>query len=413
MTTQTNPATRRPAPNSTRLRVVLLCDVLDGEQQRFLDAYEQIRHQVAAVRGHVTDQLCQSIENPSQWLITSEWDSSEPFLTWVDSAEHRAMVKPLHGCLRNTRSLRFTVMRETSGTETFDGGVPITDGIVRHALTFTVKPGAEQKVAQILQGYTSPAAEVDGQTRLCRTSLFMQGNRVVRAVEVAGDLVAALRHVAMQPEVRAVEEAINPYLVEDRDLADPESARFFFMRAALPMVHHAAVADPPAGVTRHALLYPVREGSGPAAAGFLGRQDQLAIEDERSPLVAGTVFQRADTVVRVIDLAVAPETVPALAVGVVGERSAAVLSRLLELDGHDLHSEADLDRFRAACEMALITDRRAKGSEGPAKPAARKAKADGAAPAAPAARAAAPAEADPPAKPAKQPKAAARKAKGA
>ena len=40
-------------------------------------------------------------------------------------------------------------------------------------------------------------------------SLFMRGNRVVRAVEVTGDLGNAMRHVAAQPEVRAVEEAIN------------------------------------------------------------------------------------------------------------------------------------------------------------------------------------------------------------
>lgn len=362
MPTQTNTVQRRPAQNSTRLRVVLMCDVLDGEQQRFLDAYEQIRHQVAAVRGHVTDQLCQSIENPSQWLITSEWDSAEPFLSWVDSAEHRAMVKPLHGCLRSTRSLRYTVMRETTGTKTVDGGVPITDGIVRHALTFTVKPGSQEKVAQILAGYTSPAAEVDGHTRLLRTSLFMQGNRVVRAVEVAGDLVAALRHVAMQPEVRAVEEAINPYLEEDRDLADPESARFFFMRAALPMVHRAALAETPAGVTRHALLYPVRAGSGPAAAGFLGRQDQLAVQEKRHPLVASTIFQRGDTLVRVVDLAAPPESAPAVALGVAGPRAAGVLSRLLELDGQNLRGEAAIDRVRAQCEMALITDRHAKGA---------------------------------------------------
>jgi len=51
---------------------------------------------------------------------------------------------------------------------------------------------------------------------------------------VTGDLGNAMRHVAAQPEVRAVEEAINPYLEEARDFSDPTSVRAFFARAALP-----------------------------------------------------------------------------------------------------------------------------------------------------------------------------------
>ncbi len=52
--------------DGSRLRVVLLVDVYDGAQQEFLEAYEQLCNQVASVPGHVSDQLCQSIENPSQ-----------------------------------------------------------------------------------------------------------------------------------------------------------------------------------------------------------------------------------------------------------------------------------------------------------------------------------------------------------
>lgn len=64
--------------DGSRLRVVLLVDVHDGAQRQFLEAYEQLCNQVASVPGHVSDQLCQSIENPSQWLITSEWESAPP-----------------------------------------------------------------------------------------------------------------------------------------------------------------------------------------------------------------------------------------------------------------------------------------------------------------------------------------------
>lgn len=99
--------------DGSRLRVILLLDLHDGAQNQFLEAYEHMRNQVASTPGHISDQLCQSIENPSQWLITSEWESAPPFLAWVNSEEHVAMVQPLHSCVRDTRSLRFSVLRET------------------------------------------------------------------------------------------------------------------------------------------------------------------------------------------------------------------------------------------------------------------------------------------------------------
>ncbi|MGP3984921.1 SchA/CurD-like domain-containing protein [Streptomyces sp. KR80] len=356
--------------DGSRLRVVLLLDLKDGAQQRFLEAYERLRQQVASVPGHVSDQLCQSIENPSQWLITSEWESAPPFLTWVNSEEHVEMVQPLHSCVRDTRSLRFSVLRETPeirplGPRTSKGTLQTSprlgDGVVRHALTFTVKPGSEAAVAEILADYASPEARVDDTTRLRRTSLFMHGNRVVRTVEVQGDLVAALRHVARQPEVRAVEEAINPHLEQDRDLGDPDSARLFFTRAALPAVHHVATAGPePESVRRHAVLYPVKPGCGMAVARLLAHQGELVASDPSSPVSASTVFQRDDVVVRLIDLRGPLDRELGPALGVTSRRKAAVLGRLVDAgtDG-ELTDEDHLARFLARCDMDLITDRRA------------------------------------------------------
>ncbi|MGW3356989.1 SchA/CurD-like domain-containing protein [Streptomyces bungoensis] len=327
--------------DGSRLRVVLLVDVYDGAQQQFLEAYEQLCNQVASVPGHVSDQLCQSIENPSQWLITSEWESAPPFLTWVNSEEHVQMVEPLHSCVRDTRSLRFHIVRETGGAagrqevgqRRLQAHPRIGDGLIRHALTFTVRPGTEEKVAKILAEYASPEARVDDTTRLCRTSLFMHGNRVVRAIEVRGDLLAALRHVSRQPEVRAVEAAINPYLEQDRDLDDQESARMFFTRAALPAVHHVSAEGAPDG-KRMALFYPARQDRGMRLAELLAQADSAAAEDPASPVLRSTVFQRDDVVVRLVDVRDERDAVPEVPAG---------LRELL--DGE-------------AARMDLITDRR-------------------------------------------------------
>lgn len=353
--------------DGSRLRVILLLDLQDGAQQRFMEAYEHLRNRVASVPGHISDQLCQSIENPSQWLITSEWESAPPFLAWVNSEDHVEMVQPLHSCVRDTRSLRFSVLRETPELPVYaepsarklQAAPRVGDGTVRHALTFTVRSGSEAEVARILSEYESPAAQVDEHTRLRRTSLFMHGNRVVRAIEVQGDLIAALRHVARQPEVRAVEEAINPYLEQERDLDNPESARVFFTRAALPAVHHVGRGRTEPGTERHALSYPVKPDCGMAVARLLARQAELAADDPTSPVMASTVFQRDDIVVRLVDMRGPLERDPASALGINGHRTPGVLGRLLRLETDDeLESDQSVARLLARCAMEPVTDRR-------------------------------------------------------
>ena len=357
--------------DGSRLRVILLLDLYEGAQEQFLDAYEHMRNKVASVPGHISDQLCQSIENPSQWLITSEWESAPPFLAWVNSEEHVETVRPMHNCVRDTRSMRYSILREThpgrqaapeAATAGLQSAARVGDGVARHALTFTVKPGSESKVAELLAGYQSPKAQVDDTTRLRRSSLFMHGNRVVRAVEVEGDLLAALRHVARQPEIRAVEEAINPYLEQDRDLTDPDSARVFFTRAALPAVHHVVAGRPePSGVRRHALYYPAVEGRGMELARFLAHQDEAAADDPDSPVHASTVFQRDDIVVRLVDVTGELDLDPLAALGIKGAGKAAELERLLDgaaigVEG-SLDSERNLNRLLAHADMLPVTDR--------------------------------------------------------
>ncbi|WP_328723162.1 antibiotic biosynthesis monooxygenase [Streptomyces sp. NBC_00247] len=359
--------------DGSRLRVILLLDLHDGAQNQFLEAYEHMRNQVASIPGHISDQLCQSIENPSQWLITSEWESAPPFLTWVNSEEHVATVQPLHSCVRDTRSLRFSVLRETgaafeSTPEHAKGRLQsaprLGNGVVRHALTFTVKPGTEEIVAKILADYDSPQAQVNENTRLLRTSLFMRGNRVVRAVEIEGDLMAALRHVSRQPEVRAVEEAINPYLEQDRDLSDSNSARLFFTRAALPAVHHVTAGrHDAADVQRHALFYQAKEGCGMALARLFAGQDEEAADDVASPVESSTIFQRDDVVVRLLEVSGPLDAQPTQALGIGGDRKAAMLERLLDGGSQGMpRDDAEAARFLADAEMNLITDRRSAES---------------------------------------------------
>ncbi|WND35138.1 SchA/CurD-like domain-containing protein [Streptomyces sp. BB1-1-1] len=367
--------------DGSRVRVVLMLDIHDGMQQEFLDAYDGIRDRVAAVPGHVSDQLCQSVDNPTQWLLTSEWESAEPFLAWVNSEEHLETVEPLQDYVRDTHSLRYSVLRETAGEEppSAAAGEPlraaprIGSNVVRHALTFTVRSGSEEEVARLLAGYAPPDARVDDSGRLLRTSVFLHGNRVVRAVEVQGDLQTALRHVARQPAVRAVEEALNPYLEQKRDLRDPRDARRFFTRAAMPAVHHVASTDEADArrPQRVALLYPVRPGAGPELARLLARQDAAAAQAPDNPVLGATVFHRDDLVVRLVDMDGDPDDAlafvlglhgPADGPGATGGAGVAVAERLLDtaalgIDG-PLTETRTLSQLLARAHMTPLTDRR-------------------------------------------------------
>ncbi|MEU8140157.1 SchA/CurD-like domain-containing protein [Streptodolium elevatio] len=367
-------------PSGSRLRVLLMLEIHEGSQQRFLDAYESIRDQVARVPGHLRDQLCQSIDDPTQWLITSEWADSDRFLAWVDSPEHQLMVRPLHGCVRGTRSLRYAVARETgtlhppatgpipSGGEPRTGAAPAlrpptaaADGIIRCALSFPVEPGSSAEVARILSDYDPPDPHVDETTSLRRTSVFMHGNVVVRAIEIRGDMRAALAHVARQPQVRAAEEALNPYLVEPRDLDDPEGAREFFMRAALAEAFQRTAAHARAGddrAERKAFLYPVRPGAAESVARILAAHDEELLADPEGPFAGVSVYLRQDLLVRVVDLRPGAGDDPAVLLGIPAE-AAPRIGRLLDEHQADLADEAGLRRLLAACAMTPVTDRHA------------------------------------------------------
>jgi heme-degrading monooxygenase HmoA len=106
----------QPAGPATKpkLRVLFLVTVIDGAEQRFLDAYEAIRHEVARVPGHLADQVCQSTTDPAQWVITSEWLTADHFAVWESSASHRQLVAPMRDCLRDPNSMRFIVRKETT-----------------------------------------------------------------------------------------------------------------------------------------------------------------------------------------------------------------------------------------------------------------------------------------------------------
>lgn len=116
----------------------------------------------------------------------------------------------------------------------------------RYALHFTVKPGAEEEVAHLLKTYDRPPPEIDDETKLLGTTIFMHGNHVIRVMDVQGDLRKVIQHLAAQPGIHELEEKLTPLLEEPRDMSTPEGARGFFMKAMMTRVTHRVAGEPDA-----------------------------------------------------------------------------------------------------------------------------------------------------------------------
>lgn len=96
-------------------RVVFVITVKPGMEDRFVEAYEAIRYEVArGVKGHLVDQVCQAPDDSTSWLITSEWESLDDFLAWEATEEHRELARPLRECMAEARSYKYLVREETA-----------------------------------------------------------------------------------------------------------------------------------------------------------------------------------------------------------------------------------------------------------------------------------------------------------
>jgi hypothetical protein len=235
----------------------------------------------------------------------------------------------------------------------------------RYALTFTVKPGSEQDTARILSSYARPAAggTPGGPPLLRRTTVALSGNRVVRVMEVHGDLSRLLAHLSRQPQLRAVEEALDPYLERPRDLSHPDGMRDFLERSRLEQVQDRVT--PPdllpaygqATEERVVLCLPVRPGGGSDVARLLARVRDLT-PDVPTTVARTTIFANRDVAVWVVDVAGDPdEALDGLAAAAVRSGAVPELTRFVGV-AQDITTRPRFREFLADCTARALSDRR-------------------------------------------------------
>lgn len=108
----------------------------------------------------------------------------------------------------------------------------------RYAIAFRIKPESQDDVRRILANYGRPTLTLEDGTRLLGTAVFVKGDLVLRVVDIDGDLLSAVQGLARDPVIQEVERALNPHLVEPRDLDDPTSVRRFIDKARMELITH-------------------------------------------------------------------------------------------------------------------------------------------------------------------------------
>jgi hypothetical protein len=103
---------------------------------------------------------------------------------------------------------------------------------------FRVRPDAVEATEKLLSSYAPPQPEIDENTRLLSTSVFMKDGLVVRMIEFEGDFARVMAHLSRDPSIQRVERELDGYLVEEdrRDMSTPTGAREFFARAMMKTV---------------------------------------------------------------------------------------------------------------------------------------------------------------------------------
>jgi len=107
------------------------------------------------------------------------------------------------------------------------------------AITYRVKPGHEDEIAQIFANFQRVDSPTfvghDGEPagRLLGTAAFIKDDVMVRCIHYEGDFSAIGRHLARQRGVHLTEERLAPYLTERRDTKDEEGFRRFFEEATM------------------------------------------------------------------------------------------------------------------------------------------------------------------------------------
>ena len=97
-----------------KARFILDARLKPGKSEELLAAYDALASRVSqGVPGHIAHQLCQALDDPERWTITSEWEDVESAQDWLGSPEHHELIGRLRGLWSEAEPLTYEVRVET------------------------------------------------------------------------------------------------------------------------------------------------------------------------------------------------------------------------------------------------------------------------------------------------------------
>jgi len=106
-------------------------------------------------------------------------------------------------------------------------GSPDAGTGTRHALSYPIRPGRADIAARVLTEAGDPPLRSGG-TKLCSTSIFRQGDTIVRVFEIDGLIEELLENLAASVEVHKVGRGMGELFEGWYDFTSAEGLRKFF-----------------------------------------------------------------------------------------------------------------------------------------------------------------------------------------
>jgi hypothetical protein len=108
---------------------------------------------------------------------------------------------------------------------------------------WAIKPGSEDAVREAFKKYGRPDHTIrddDGNEvgTLISTQVFMKDNLVLRVIETTDGVPLPVlgRHMGRQPAIRELEDKLDEYVAEPRDMSTDDGARTFFLKSTMEML---------------------------------------------------------------------------------------------------------------------------------------------------------------------------------
>jgi heme oxygenase (mycobilin-producing) len=82
-------------------RMMVFATIKPGEEAAFEAAFKEVTSKVKGTPGHISDELLRDVtegqdpDEPTRYILLSEWESTEAFLAWEDAPIHMQTTTPM------------------------------------------------------------------------------------------------------------------------------------------------------------------------------------------------------------------------------------------------------------------------------------------------------------------------------